>query len=113
MYICMRNETSSDRALPVFDGEGVEREEIGAAVVLAEAGAFGDDSRTVPAPCWCPRRARGRADGPAAVAVHDDGDVAGEAFARDVGEGVSQNREYNRGGVLRGWRGGVLSGLKC
>ena len=83
MYICMRNVTSSTGRFQFSMREGIEREEIRPAVVLAQPGALGDDVADGAGALLVPADALQPAPhGPAAVAVHDDRDVPGEPLAR-------------------------------
>src|SRR5205823_312950 len=75
-------------AFPVLEAEGIKREKIRPAALLAQTGALGDDSANglgaflMPANALQPASHR-----PATVAVHNDGNVAGNAFVGDVFQG--------------------------
>jgi hypothetical protein len=71
---------------------------------LRKAGAFGDDGFDGAGPLLMAAHAlEAAADGPAAVAVHDDGDVARESLGADLGEVIAKGGGHTRASVAD-WR---------
>jgi hypothetical protein len=64
--------------------------------MIVEPGAFGDDIAHGSRPLMMPAHALQPAlDGPAPIAVHDDGDVPGESFGGNVFEGAHRHYRFS------------------